>query len=527
MIPRKGILLAEDNETSLKLLKAVFEADYDVYTAGDGLEALEILFQYPVDLIISDVLMPNLDGYHLTFRIRTNPRFRDIPVIIYTATYISMSEERTAREMGATYYLRKPSPVRFLSSLVAEILAHPEKYPHTVPDRPEAEEKMSHYSARLIAKLEQNSVEQEKANGRLRQSETMLREAQKIAKVGSWEIDLLSGEHFWSDELFKMFGVINNGGINPSAQSFLSFVHQDDLARVTSEMDQAFLTFQDSFFHFDFVRANGEIGHGRSEWKFKRNNDEHPTKIFGVIQDVTEQTKSENERLKMIDDILQRNRNLEQFSYVVSHNLRAPVANILGLCYASNIKDLSDVDRKKIMEGLVFSSKNLDEVIRDLNTILNLKSETNYETESISFSKLVDDVSASIKALVERKNVQILCDFSEIGEIKSLRGFIHSIFYNLISNSIKYHRPGIPPQIKISSRMNKSKVELVFADNGIGIDLGLYNEHLFGMYKRFHPGMAEGKGMGLYIVKTQVENLGGSISVKSVVNQGTEFLIVL
>jgi len=166
---KRKILLVEDKETSLKLLKAVYEQDYEVLTARDGLEALEILFQHTVDLVISDVLMPNMDGYYLTYKIRNNPRLRDIPVIMYTATYVSMSEENIAKEMGASMYLRKPAPVKILLSVVEEILADPGKYPYTIPTRPEAAERMGQYSTKLITRLEQNNIELDEANERLRQ----------------------------------------------------------------------------------------------------------------------------------------------------------------------------------------------------------------------------------------------------------------------------------------------------------------------------------------------------------------------
>jgi signal transduction histidine kinase len=101
---------------------------------------------------------------------------------------------------------------------------------------------------------------------------------------------------------------------------------------------------------------------------------------------------------------------------------------------------------------------------------------------------------------------------------------LYSIFYNLIHNSIKYRQPGLPCVIQIRSRLLKEGVQLVFKDNGIGIDLKKRGEQVFGLYKRFHPAI-EGKGMGLFMVKTQVEALGGKISISSEPNKGTEFTI--
>jgi signal transduction histidine kinase len=126
--------------------------------------------------------------------------------------------------------------------------------------------------------------------------------------------------------------------------------------------------------------------------------------------------------------------------------------------------------------------------------------------------------------LFDKNNIVINCDFSEIDEFLTLKSYLYSIFYNLISNSIKYRQQLIPGIIDIKSRLVKEKIELIFTDNGMGIDLQKKGEEVFGLYKRFHTDI-EGKGMGLFMVKTQVETLGGKISIQSEVNKGTEFTI--
>ena len=101
---------------------------------------------------------------------------------------------------------------------------------------------------------------------------------------------------------------------------------------------------------------------------------------------------------------------------------------------------------------------------------------------------------------------------------------MYSIFYNLITNSIKYSQINIPLVIEIKSSLIDRKLVLLFKDNGSGIDLSKNKELVFGLYKRFHSKI-EGKGMGLYMVKTQVEALNGTIRIDSAINKGTEFVI--
>src|SRR5690606_20273407 len=146
--------------------------------------------------------------------------------------------------------------------------------------------------------------------------------------------------------------------------------------------------------------------------------------------------------------------------------------------------------------------------------------------EHIQFSTLVSDIQESIKNVLEKEQVQFTLDFSKLDLMFTIKSYMYSIFYNLISNSIKYRRQEVPLEIYVESDFVDNRLMLTFKDNGMGIDLDRNGNDLFGLYTRFHKDKAEGKGMGLHMVKVQVENLGGTINVKSTVNQGTEFTIV-
>jgi len=230
------------------------------------------------------------------------------------------------------------------------------------------------------------------------------------------------------------------------------------------------------------------------------------------------------ERTKMVGDLMLRNIDLEQFAYIISHNLRAPVANIIGASAVLNDPELNLADKETLISGINVSVMRLDEVVKDLNRILQVKGDINDTKEIVHFSTLVDEIKFSIQNLVAKYDIEIKYDFSQINEFLTLRGYLYSIFYNLISNSIKYRRQQVPCRIEIKSIIRKDKLELIFTDNGMGIDLKKSGDLVFGLYKRFHSG-AEGKGLGLFMVKTQVEALSGKISVQSVENQGTEFKI--
>jgi len=243
------------------------------------------------------------------------------------------------------------------------------------------------------------------------------------------------------------------------------------------------------------------------------------------VYDITKQKLEQQQKEIMSADLIQRNRDLEQFTFIVSHNLRAPTANIIG--FADILKDdtLTPQEHKEFLQGLSTSVAALDTTIKDINSILQLKGEVNERKDVIVFSKLVDDIMVSIGHLVDKHHVRVVTDFSEVDEIYSLKVYMYSIFYNLISNSIKYSKPNREPLIEVRSKKENGKIILTFKDNGLGIDMKTNGDKIFGLYNRFHTHV-EGKGMGLFLVKTQIESIGGTISVESEPNKGTQFTIV-
>lgn len=249
--------------------------------------------------------------------------------------------------------------------------------------------------------------------------------------------------------------------------------------------------------------------------------------VLGMIissEDITERKIAELERDRMTADIIHHNKNLEQFAYIVSHNLRSPVANIIGLAnLISQHETLSKVDFEKCLKGLTGSASKLDEVINDLNFILQSRREIDERKENVKFSDLLSNIRTSISEQLSKQDVTIESDF-RVDSFFTVKGYLHSIFINLITNSIKYRNPDIRCVIKISSFRENGRLVLTFSDNGLGIDLQKYGEKIFGLYKKFHNHV-EGKGMGLYMVRSQIEILGGSISVNSELSRGTSFRV--
>ncbi len=247
--------------------------------------------------------------------------------------------------------------------------------------------------------------------------------------------------------------------------------------------------------------------------------------IIGVSNDISERKQFEEERSKITKELLQRNRDLEQFTFIISHNLRAPAANIMGFTEYLQDDTTTPQEHKELLKGLATSVSGLDTIIKDINSILQAKREINDKKETIRFSNIVTNVINSIGTTIDKNHVTIKTDFDEVDEIFSLKVYLHSIFYNLISNSIKYRSLDKQALIEIKSKREKDKIILTFEDNGMGIDMTKKGDKVFGLYQRFHNHV-EGKGLGLFMVKTQVEAIGGKISVASELHKGTEFTII-
>ncbi len=275
---------------------------------------------------------------------------------------------------------------------------------------------------------------------------------------------------------------------------------------------------------FHNKKKNGELYWEMASISPVKNSDGRITHYIAIKEDITEAKEIQQSLKKLAAELTQQNKYLEQFAYIISHNLRSPVANIIGIVETLKDSSLTKEEEEELMDGLAFSSIKLDEVILDLNNILQIKKGVNEVNEKVYLSELLQDIKDSISSLIRNENAKIISDFSEADEIFTLKSYMRSIFYNLITNSIKYKQPGMQPVIEVKSHKIDNSIRLTFKDNGLGFNLNEIGNQVFGMYKRFHD-HKDGKGLGLFMTKMQVEALNGKISINSEVNQGTEFII--
>jgi signal transduction histidine kinase len=218
--------------------------------------------------------------------------------------------------------------------------------------------------------------------------------------------------------------------------------------------------------------------------------------------------------------LLEQNNQLEQFAFIAAHNLRAPLARILGLANIIKVSQ-SENDRELVMDKIVSSTHDLDHVVGDLNVILNIKKHTS-NLADVDLASVLERVKRTLEREIQSTHAVVTSDFHETSRVYAVAPYVESILYNLISNSIKYRDPHRIPFIVLQTKAEDDEICLLVTDNGLGIDLAKFRQNLFALYKRFHLHV-EGRGLGLYLVKTQIESMGGTIDVKSTPNEGTTF----
>lgn len=247
-------------------------------------------------------------------------------------------------------------------------------------------------------------------------------------------------------------------------------------------------------------------------------------KILIASQNITEQKRNESEKEMLIEELTQNNSDLSQFSYITSHNLRAPLSNLLGIIKLLDTSLITDPMTKLLLENFEECTLQLNDTVNDLINVLIIKNNVNSKKEKLDVRKVFEKVLHSVQTTIEQKHTTIIADFDNAYEVLFNKSYLESILLNLVTNAVKYSSPKRAPEIKVRTENTADGVRLYFSDNGLGIDLERYKDRIFGLYQRFHD-HADSKGLGLYIVNSQIRVMGGEIDVESEVDKGTTFII--
>jgi len=254
------------------------------------------------------------------------------------------------------------------------------------------------------------------------------------------------------------------------------------------------------------------------------NNEGVISHWISIQRDITDEKKLEAEKEHLIRELTQNNKDLKQFSYITSHNLRAPLSNLIGLLNLIEDIPIENPELQEILAGFSKSTHLLNETINDLVKVIIIKDNPSMQKEEVSLKEVFENVFSQLSFQIELHKPIIKLKFERVPLLNINKAYIESILLNLLTNSIKYKSENRKLKISITAEQIDNTAVITFKDNGIGIDLERNRDKVFGLYQRFHN-YPDSKGLGLYLVKSQVETMGGTINIDSEVNKGTTFTI--
>ena len=334
--------------------------------------------------------------------------------------------------------------------------------------------------------------------------------AAKATSEAIWDWDLQENKMVYGEGFETIFGYTSSE-CQASSNLWLKHIHPDDKTRVTNSLEEFINKSSDHKWseEYRYIRKDGSFATVINKGIVLRENS-IPFRLVGSIQDITQ--------------LSERNNELKQFSYIVSHNLNAPLSNLLGILKLVNYSNL-DEHNLSLLKLMAETTKQLKQIVEHLSYTLIIKN-TPVEFEEVSLQQTLDKCMLTLQLQILELHPIIHAQF-DVPIIKTKPTYLDSIFLNLLSNALKYRSPTRLLQITIKSEPYiNGRTLITFSDSGLGIDLNRNKNKVFGLYQRFHD-VAEGQGMGLFLIKTQISAMGGSIEIESQVDMGTTFKIVL
>lgn len=350
-----------------------------------------------------------------------------------------------------------------------------------------------------------------KAEQELYDSNERFQLAVKATADAIWDWNLHNNEMFLGENFETLFGYKV-----PDRKSTFSFwlrhIHPHDKERVIKSLEEAINSTDRVYWdeEYRYIRLNGSFATVVNKGLLIRNENKVAYRMVGAIRDITELTERNNE--------------LKQFSFIISHNLNAPLSNLFGLLNLMDDKSL-DSHHISLVNMMKESTKQIKQIIDHLSYTLIIKN-TIVDVEDVDLLPIFNRAISILQPQIDEILPTIKTQFG-VTTIRTKAAYIESIFLNLLSNALKYRNLNRPLEITVTTEpFINGRTRIIFTDNGLGIDMKRNRDKLFGLYQRLHD-VADGQGVGLFLIKTQISALGGSIAVESEVDNGTTFTITL
>ena len=524
-----NILIADDNPTNLKVLLAMLEGEgHVVFSANDGLEALELLGREKIQAIISDILMPRMDGYRLCLEVRKNEKFKALPFLFYTATYISESDANAAMELGADKFIKKPAPVAEITQALREAIDSAPRRLTSARQPPEELGLMKEYNARLVSKLEKKNLELQAQTESLleREQQLLLQTTALEAAANAVMITDRNGKILSVNPAFTaLTGYSQAEALSQSPRLLRSGAHD---AAFYHNLWQTILRGETWRGEVTNRRKDGSLYYGDQTITPVRGRAGQITHFIGIMNDITERKHLEEQFIQA-----QKMEVVGHLAGGVAHDFNNILAVIMGysdllglelgpdhplLKHTLEIRHASDRAAALTQQLLIFSRKQkLQPDVLDLNQILT-------------------GIEKMLRRLLN-ENIELnITPGKQIGRMKADPNHLGQVLMNLVVNA----RDAMPNggKLTIETRnvtldetysrahpevLRGEYIMLAITDTGIGVPDEI-KARLFEPFFTTKPA-GKGTGLGLATCLTIAKQSGGHIDFQSVPGQGTTFRV--
>jgi signal transduction histidine kinase/CheY-like chemotaxis protein len=543
------ILAVDDNPASLQLLKNILKkAGYHVRPAHNGTLALRSVQSKRPDLILLDVKMPDIDGFEVCRRLKSDEKSCDIPVI-----FISGLGETTQRvqgfNAGGVDYITKPFEPE-------EVLARIKTHLRLRELTELLEQNVNKRTKELLhvnQKLMQEIIERKRAEEALRKREALLNMTQKLSRVGGWEYNIGSGELFWTEETYRIHEIPKDPDIDHFQTSLLCY-RPEDRPIIMNAFRQAYEKGEPYDLEFPFITYKG--GHLWIRTTAQPVYEEGKVvRLIGNIMDITERKLAEQEIVEYrqhleelvsirTKELSETNRQLviakEQADSVnhaksvflanMSHELRTPLNAILGFSrLIIEGPDVTAVQRKNL-DIINMSGEHLLNLINNVLDISRIESgQIALEIAPFDLNKLLQEMRSLLYVNAKEQGLDFVVEQSpELPQcIEVDGGKLRQVLINLIGNAIKYTKQGgVILRAKVAERISADQIKLKFEveDTGPGISEQDRKRIFQPFVQLIKQGTIEtGTGLGLTICRQYVGLMGGQIDVISKEGKGSVF----
>jgi len=561
------ILVTEDNPQSLYLLEQYFAAKgHEVWSATNGRDGLALCNARGLpDVVVSDALMPIMDGFELCTEIRRDPRLKTLPFILYTATYTAESDERFALSIGADRFVIKPIEPDRLLKVVDDVVAEVgKKTDRTATQSQLVAGQLQEYTRMVLVKLEDKLHELSRANTALsaseesvrtlndklvntvnrveaeidqhRRADELLRMAQNAGGIGCWESNS-AGVH-WTDEARTLLGYPGAGG--PAKFSdFVQNVAPEDRARASSVLETLSKSTGKTFELEIRYHCPGQT---KAKQLLLRGGllpgaSSPADRWLGIVQDITARKEADNRR-QLLEQQLFRSQKMEALGNLaggIAHDFNNILTAILG--HADLLRmELSQTPGSPTCLADVAEIENAGQRARDIITqILTFSRRQPIERQSMVLSKVVENSLRLVRSAIG-KHYKIEPSFSSDRMVSVNEGQIQQVLLNLCTNAAQAMAPKggtitvtlDPIDIDAGPTGSRSLVlnpgpyvRLRVTDTGAGMEPVIL-DHIFEPFFTTKSA-GEGTGLGLAVVHGIVQSHEGTIQVESTPGKGTTF----